>query len=267
MIKKIGSTAALLGCASCILIASSSANATTYTVDSITTQNVDETVTLGGTLYGGSTETTTAGPYLLQASQTNGSPNNPATNIWVFCVDLFHYWGAGYPNNTNLATYQTQALVDDSDGKSIALGTFSALQSYEINYLANQAINLGGSLKGGLTNDQLTAIQLAIWKIEYDPTNTGLLTVSGNSNVNLLMAGDITQAQSSFSTGDYATELVSTNLNPYNNEHYQDFVTGNGGNLTESVPEPSTWAMMILGFAGIGFMAYRGKSKPALMAA
>jgi outer membrane lipase/esterase len=34
-----------------------------------------------------------------------------------------------------------------------------------------------------------------------------------------------------------------------------------------TVPEPSTWAMMILGFAGIGFMAYRRKSKPALMAA
>jgi hypothetical protein len=33
------------------------------------------------------------------------------------------------------------------------------------------------------------------------------------------------------------------------------------------VPEPSTWAMMILGFAGVGFMAYRRKSKPALMAA
>jgi hypothetical protein len=32
------------------------------------------------------------------------------------------------------------------------------------------------------------------------------------------------------------------------------------------VPEPSTWAMMVLGFAGIGFMAYRRKSKPALMA-
>jgi hypothetical protein len=35
-----------------------------------------------------------------------------------------------------------------------------------------------------------------------------------------------------------------------------------------AVPEPSTWAMMILGFAGIGFMAYRRKTKPAsLMAA
>jgi hypothetical protein len=32
------------------------------------------------------------------------------------------------------------------------------------------------------------------------------------------------------------------------------------------VPEPSTWAMMLLGFAGIGFMAYRRKSKLALMA-
>jgi hypothetical protein len=34
-----------------------------------------------------------------------------------------------------------------------------------------------------------------------------------------------------------------------------------------AVPEPSTWAMMILGFAGVGFMAYRRKSKPALIAA
>jgi hypothetical protein len=34
-----------------------------------------------------------------------------------------------------------------------------------------------------------------------------------------------------------------------------------------AVPEPSTWAMMILGFAGIGFMAYRRNSKPALRAA
>jgi hypothetical protein len=37
--------------------------------------------------------------------------------------------------------------------------------------------------------------------------------------------------------------------------------------LAPAVPEPSTWAMMILGFAGIGLMAYRRKLKPALMAA
>jgi hypothetical protein len=32
------------------------------------------------------------------------------------------------------------------------------------------------------------------------------------------------------------------------------------------VPEPSTWAMMILGFCGLGFMAYRRKDKLALNA-
>ena len=34
--------------------------------------------------------------------------------------------------------------------------------------------------------------------------------------------------------------------------------------ITAPVPEASTWAMMVLGFAGVGFMAYRRKSKPAL---
>jgi hypothetical protein len=36
---------------------------------------------------------------------------------------------------------------------------------------------------------------------------------------------------------------------------------------TSAVPEPSTWAMILLGFAGLGFMAYRRNSGPALMAA
>jgi hypothetical protein len=31
--------------------------------------------------------------------------------------------------------------------------------------------------------------------------------------------------------------------------------------ITNAVPEPSTWAMMILGFAGVGFLGYRRKSR------
>lgn len=34
-----------------------------------------------------------------------------------------------------------------------------------------------------------------------------------------------------------------------------------------AVPEISTWAMMLLGFAGVGFMACRRKAKPSLIAA
>lgn len=33
-----------------------------------------------------------------------------------------------------------------------------------------------------------------------------------------------------------------------------------------AVPEPSTWAMMILGFAGVGFMAYRRRNQAAALA-
>ena len=36
-------------------------------------------------------------------------------------------------------------------------------------------------------------------------------------------------------------------------------IMGPGTLMTSAVPEPSTWAMMILGFCGLGFIAYRGK--------
>jgi len=39
--------------------------------------------------------------------------------------------------------------------------------------------------------------------------------------------------------------------------------TVTGGGDVGAVPEPATWAMMLLGFAGVGFMAYRRKSKPS----
>jgi hypothetical protein len=44
-----------------------------------------------------------------------------------------------------------------------------------------------------------------------------------------------------------------------------DILDGNG--VASAVPEPSTWAMMIFGFVGVGFMAYRRKSTSAWMAA
>jgi hypothetical protein len=66
----------------------------------------------------------------------------------------------------------------------------------------------------------------------------------------------------------------SLGLDPANSTAFVSQVTfvGDGvftGTMTAitAVPEPSTWAMMILGFAGVGFIAYRRKAKPALMAA
>ncbi len=61
--------------------------------------------------------------------------------------------------------------------------------------------------------------------------------------------------------GQYTIGLQSDPVNP------DPTITFNFSTPVDSVPEPSSWAMMILGFAGVGFMAYRRKSKPALMAA
>ncbi|MDO9385021.1 MAG: PEPxxWA-CTERM sorting domain-containing protein [Hyphomicrobiaceae bacterium] len=58
---------------------------------------------------------------------------------------------------------------------------------------------------------------------------------------------------------------------PSDDGHFAD--DGNPGyeglafNAVAAVPEPSTWAMMILGFAGIGFVTYRRRNKMALNAA
>ena len=38
------------------------------------------------------------------------------------------------------------------------------------------------------------------------------------------------------------------------------------GGVTVAAPEPSTWAMMILGFAGVGFAGYRASRKAATAA-
>lgn len=40
-----------------------------------------------------------------------------------------------------------------------------------------------------------------------------------------------------------------------------EFVTASSFEVVAAVPEPSTWAMMILGFCGLGFMAYRRRQR------
>jgi hypothetical protein len=262
MIKNIRRTAALLGCVSGILMAGSSANATTYSVDSITTSGTyDEAVTVSGSLYSG---TTTAGPFDLHYTTPT-----PGGNIWVFCVDLFHdFSSGGSPNPSQPATYVTQSLTTNNNGNPGAALTLA--QSAGIAYLANQVLTIAGGLKGGVTADQFAATQAAIWELEYDPTHSGLLTVTSASGaVNTLIASYLAAAENPFNLGsNYAAELASTDTNnPYGGGHYQDFVTGGGGFLTGSVPEPSTWAMMILGFAGIGTMAYRRRRQATVSAA
>ncbi len=100
----------------------------------------------------------------------------------------------------------------------------------------------------------------------YD--GTGQLSVMAYDGADLVYSGTPTVGSE--------TAPLFFGLSGLGNITRVDIATTNGGqfpgtSLVEygvaAVPEPTTWAMMILGFAGIGFMAYRRKSKPALMAA
>lgn len=59
--------------------------------------------------------------------------------------------------------------------------------------------------------------------------------------------------------------IYDISLTAFNGAVFQDVrqVRLGGGTIT-ATPEPSTWAMMILGFAGVGFMAYRRRANGTL---
>lgn len=85
----------------------------------------------------------------------------------------------------------------------------------------------------------------------------------------------------SFNNNDVLTDITFSSTESSNNVSFTldttgtyDFYVGNTrvseGTLSAvaAVPETSTWAMMILGFCGVGFMAYRRKQNdPALRVA
>jgi hypothetical protein len=67
-------------------------------------------------------------------------------------------------------------------------------------------------------------------------------------------------------TPSYSFNFTDSHLNALGSElGSQIFVGAGDGPLIQAVPEPSTWVMLVLGFAGAGFMAYRRKSKAALI--
>ena len=94
--------------------------------------------------------------------------------------------------------------------------------------------------------------------IQYSPsTNDFYLQIFG-------LGGEVPGVSLAFNQLGYTQTSVSTD-----NYFYTLNQTGtvSATPITAAVPEPSTWAMLLLGFAGIGFLAYRRKSAPALMAA
>jgi hypothetical protein len=155
-------------------------------------------------------------------------PGDPTFTAWGFCIDLFT--GVEAPTQYHIA-------------ESGELGSlFTAAQQSQIFGLAAFGANLIKIGDADLAN-KLAAVQGAIWAIEY-PT----LTVSANASIQPYLNAYIAAAPSM--TGN-AYVLLS------DDGKSQGFVIG--------VPEPATWAMMIMGFGAVG-MVLRSRRRLALAA-
>jgi hypothetical protein len=163
-------------------------------------------------------------------------PSADTFTVWGFCIDIFTGLQSGYFAQLPVdMQYHIGALTDDGNGHSL-----STSQVEQIYGLAA----LGTSLINGASPDlqnKLSGIQGAIWTIEY-PT----LSFDGNTAaLDAYIAGYVAMAPTLH--GNAYALLSDDGLT-------QDFVIG--------VPEPATWAMMILGFGLIGLTLRSQRRRP-----
>jgi hypothetical protein len=171
---------------------------------------------------------------------------SPTASTWV-ATDL--YAKSAGTNETGLG------LVDDGSGNNEIQGT---------NFIQ---INVGAALAKGLTEFTFTmgsTTQDEAWKV-YGAA------ASGTSGVTLTpLFTDQTTQGVAYTVHGYQyydffydpTTDIAHGVQPGENKNVLlASFKGDNAFVTTGVPEPSTWAMMILGFFGVGFIAYRRQSK------
>ncbi len=157
-------------------------------------------------------------------------------DLLVFCVDLEHNIGVTHYDPALQFTWGL--LTVDGAGNGI-----SEADSNRIGQLADRGLSLSRSGDPDKVDD-VSAIQAAIWSIEYHSVAT-----SSNPEINaeILHFIDITHDNGK----GRARSLIA---------HDPGVASGVQNMVTGSVPEPASWALMICGFGGIGAMLRRRKA-------
>ena len=167
------------------------------------------------------------GPVTLQTT---------AGDINVYCADLNHELQTG-------VVYNYGFLTENGAGSPI-----SEFTSNRIGHIA--ALGLASS-----DGDMQAAAELAIWATEYNTSATGFADIAIQNDYNSLIAD-------TFANTGYARVLIPAGNWPNDTSLSQMMVVG----TSSTVPEPSTWAMMLLGFAGLGLAGYRKSRRIATAA-
>ena len=194
-----------------------------------------------------------AGPVLFDGSYGLNGPK--FTDITAFCVDIYHHISLGN-YNPDLVYTDTNVLTYDSNpgGPGADWSPMVALDTAHVGRLANYGLRVAGdhTLADTIRIDRLAAVQGAIWQVVSGRNVTG-------AGLDVLI-DDLSGAnyQQHFAGGYGAISSKFTFITPTNypaRSGTQSFVFG-------AVPEPSTWAMMIIGFGAIGAVVRRRNTIP-----
>jgi hypothetical protein len=119
----------------------------------------------------------------------------------------------------------------------------------------------------GLTVGQAYAVGFDVWG-DNRPGGTWTLNLALNGSPAFSLNG-IDHAAGSFAGSAETVFFVATSSSvtlDFSQANSTEGASPTFDNVTvATVPEPATWAMMILGFAGLGFMAYR-RNRPLALA-
>ena len=185
--------------------------------------------------------------------------------LYGFCIDIFHDMYI----NTNLNYAYTTNFGDPGQALYTNYGpnpAINQLDATQIGKLTN-LIDTGYLLhmadpNGSGTAMKTAAIQAAIWAVA-NPTRT--ITVKNNN----LNGSQFTQYQTYFNdykSGNYtsladANDRVYTLTDQSRNPQHQTFAVG--WPIDNAVPEPGTWALMIVGFGIAGTALRRQRASAA----
>ncbi len=142
--------------------------------------------------------------------------------------------------------------------------------------LPSTPIPLGGTLYIDVTTGSVVSSDLLIPGGLFAPLNVTGSQYTSPNGTGLLYEVNFSNTSGDFGYVDFIYPNDQSNPligHPFIYLDQGEFNTPSGfipfglTGYIQAVPEPSTWAMLLLGFAGLGFMAYRRKSKLALMAA
>ena len=174
-------------------------------------------------------------------------------NLVAFCVDIFHSISL---SDRNLKYDDAYDLETNSKFSGTTLPpTFAGAtdlsnqQIAQVGRLVNFGTELFGSADANKIN-QLSAVQGAIWQV----INPGYTVDARNNAVDTLVAQYMNPA---FTSDQSATfDMISQTGKYGSTQAKQAFAIA-------AVPEPSTWAMLILGFGAVGGAVRLGRRRRA----